>query len=229
VCAVFLFHLRSSLVTVVSLPVGILIAYIIMHLQGINANIMSLGGIAITMGAMVDGAIVMSENLHKHMEETPLTDESRWQVVAKASIEVGPALFFSLLINTMSFLPVFTFEAQERRMSSPLAFTKTYAMAASEILAITLVPVLMERLSYLIPLTFAIIVLLLYLYFRRFTEVLIILATLPVAALGGVWLMIALGYNFLIALEVGFIALAGVAVEIGIIMLVYLNQVQWSL
>jgi len=143
VCAVFLFHLRSSLVAVVSLPVGILIAYIIMHLQGINANIMSLGGIAIAIGAMVDGAIVMIENLHKHMEETPLTDENRWQVVARASSEVGPALFFSLLIITMSFLPVFTLEAQEGRMFSPLAFTKTYAMAASAVLAITLVPVLM--------------------------------------------------------------------------------------
>ena len=143
VCAVFLFHLRSSLVAVVSLPVGILIAYIVMHLQGINANIMSLGGIAIAIGAMVDGAIVMIENLHKHMEETPLTDENRWQVVARASSEVGPALFFSLMIITMSFLPVFTLEAQEGRMFSPLAFTKTYAMAASALLAITLVPVLM--------------------------------------------------------------------------------------
>ena len=114
-----------------------------MNLQGINANIMSLGGIAIAIGAMVDGAIVMIENLHKHMEETPLTDENRWQVVARASSEVGPALFFSLLIITMSFLPVFTLEAQEGRMFSPLAFTKTYAMAASAVLAITLVPVLM--------------------------------------------------------------------------------------
>ena len=143
VCAVFLFHLRSSLVAVVSLPVGILIAYIIMHLQGINANIMSLGGIAIAIGAMVDGAIVMIENLHKHMEETPLTDENRWEVVVRAASEVGPALFFSLTIITMSFLPVFTLEAQEGRMFSPLAFTKTYAMAGSAILAITLVPVLM--------------------------------------------------------------------------------------
>ncbi len=143
VCAVFLFHVRSSLVAVFSLPVGILAAYIVMNLQGINANIMSLGGIAIAIGAMVDGAIVMIENLHKHMEETPLTDENRWQVVARASSEVGPALFFSLLIITMSFLPVFTLEAQEGRMFSPLAFTKTYAMAASAVLAITLVPVLM--------------------------------------------------------------------------------------
>ena len=143
VCAVFLFHVRSALVAVFSLPVGILIAYIIMHQQGINANIMSLGGIAIAIGAMVDGAIVMIENMHKHMEETPLTDKNRWQVVVRAASEVGPALFFSLMIITMSFLPVFTLEAQEGRMFSPLAFTKTYAMAASALLAITLVPVLM--------------------------------------------------------------------------------------
>ncbi|EAZ98416.1 efflux RND transporter permease subunit [Marinobacter sp. ELB17] len=143
VCVVFLFHVRSSLVAVISLPVGILTAFIIMHWQGINANIMSLAGIAIAIGAMVDGAIVMIENMHKHMERTPLTDENRWQVVATAASEVGPALFFSLLIITVSFLPVFALEAQEGRMFSPLAFTKTYAMAASAILAITLVPVLM--------------------------------------------------------------------------------------
>jgi Cu(I)/Ag(I) efflux system membrane protein CusA/SilA len=143
VCVVFLFHVRSSLVAVISLPVGILTAFIIMHWQGLNANIMSLAGIAIAIGAMVDGAIVMIENMHKHMERTPLTDENRWQVVATAASEVGPALFFSLLIITVSFLPVFALEAQEGRMFSPLAFTKTYAMAASAILAITLVPVLM--------------------------------------------------------------------------------------
>ncbi|AKO52431.1 cation transporter [Marinobacter psychrophilus] len=143
VCVVFLFHVRSSLVAVISLPVGILTAFIIMHWQGINANIMSLAGIAIAIGAMVDGAIVMIENMHKHMERTPLTDENRWQVVATAASEVGPALFFSLLIITVSFLPVFALEAQEGRMFSPLAFTKTYAMAASAILAVTLVPVLM--------------------------------------------------------------------------------------
>ena len=143
VCAIFLFHLRSSLVVILSLPVGILVAFIIMYYQGINANIMSLGGIAIAIGAMVDGAIVMIENVHKHIERTPLTDENRWQVIGKASSEVGPALFFSLLIITMSFLPVFTLEAQEGRMFSPLAFTKTYAMAAAAGLAITLVPVLM--------------------------------------------------------------------------------------
>ncbi|KZN66794.1 efflux RND transporter permease subunit [Pseudoalteromonas luteoviolacea] len=143
VCVVFLFHLRSSIVAVVTLPLGILVSFIIMHLQGINANIMSLGGIAIAIGAMTDGAIVMIENMHKHMEKTPLTDENRWQIVAKAASEVGPALFFSLLIITVSFLPVFILEAQEGRMFAPLAYTKTYAMAASAGLAITLVPVLM--------------------------------------------------------------------------------------
>lgn len=143
VCMIFLFHVRSSLVAIISLPVGILTAFIVMHWQGLNANIMSLGGIAIAIGAMIDGAIVMIENMHKHMERTPLTNENRWQVVAKASSEVGPALFFSLLIITVSFVPVFTLEAQEGRMFSPLAFTKTYAMAASAALAITLVPVLM--------------------------------------------------------------------------------------
>lgn len=143
VCVIFLFHIRSSLVAIVSLPVGILAAFIIMHLQGLNANIMSLGGIAIAIGAMIDGAIVMIENMHKHMERTPITKENRWQIVAESASEVGPALFFSLLIITVSFVPVFTLEAQEGRMFSPLAFTKTYAMAASAILAITLVPVLM--------------------------------------------------------------------------------------
>jgi len=143
VCIIFLFHVRSSLVAIVSLPVGILTAFIIMHLQGLNANIMSLGGIAIAIGAMIDGAIVMIENMHKHMEKTPLTKENRWQIVIESASEVGPALFFSLLIITVSFVPVFTLEAQEGRMFSPLAFTKTYAMAASAVLAITLVPVLM--------------------------------------------------------------------------------------
>ncbi|HFB66434.1 MAG TPA: efflux RND transporter permease subunit [Aeromonadales bacterium] len=143
VCVVFLFHIRSSLVAIFSLPVGILTAFIIMHFQGLNANIMSLGGIAIAIGAMIDGAIVMIENMHKHMERTPLTKENRWQIVAESAGEVGPALFFSLLIITVSFVPVFTLEAQEGRMFAPLAFTKTYAMAASAFLAITLVPVLM--------------------------------------------------------------------------------------
>jgi len=143
ICAIFLFHLRSSLVVIISLPVGILAAFIVMYQQGLNANIMSLGGIAIAIGAMVDGAIVMIENVHKHIEKTPLTDENRWSVISKAATEVGPPLFFSLLIITMSFLPVFTLEAQEGKLFAPLAFTKTYAMAAAAVLAITLVPVLM--------------------------------------------------------------------------------------
>ncbi len=143
VCMVFLYHLRSSLVAIISLPVAILTAFIVMYAQGINANIMSLGGIAIAIGAMVDGAIVMIENMHKHMEGTELTAQNRWRVVAESAAEVGPALFFSLLIITVSFIPVFTLEAQEGRMFSPLAFTKTYAMAAAAVLAITLVPVLM--------------------------------------------------------------------------------------
>ncbi len=143
VCMVFLFHVRSSLVAIFSLPVGILTAFMIMHAQGLNANIMSLGGIAIAIGAMIDGAIVLIENMHKHMERTPLTNENRWRIVAESASEVGPALFFSLLIITVSFVPVFTLEAQEGRMFAPLAFTKTYAMAASAFLAITLVPVLM--------------------------------------------------------------------------------------
>ncbi|MDH3832521.1 MAG: CusA/CzcA family heavy metal efflux RND transporter, partial [Gammaproteobacteria bacterium] len=119
------------------------VAFIIMHAQGINANIMSLGGIAIAIGAMVDAAIVMIENVHKHMEHREVTDANRWEIMAKASAEVGPALFFSLLIITLSFLPVFTLEAQEGRLFSPLAFTKTYAMAGAAGLSITLVPVLM--------------------------------------------------------------------------------------
>ena len=143
VCAVFLFHLRSSLIVVISLPLGILAAFLIMHAQGINANIMSLGGIAIAIGAMVDAAIVMIENLHKHLERVGDTAEDRWAIVYRAAREVGPALFFSLVIITVSFLPVFALEAQEGRLFKPLAFTKTYAMAASAGLAVTLVPVLM--------------------------------------------------------------------------------------
>lgn len=143
VCMLFLFHIRSSLVAIISLPVGILIAFMIMYFQGLNANIMSLGGIAIAIGAMIDGAIVLIENMHKHMERTPITHENRWKIVTKSASEVGPALFFSLLIITVSFIPVFTLEAQEGRMFAPLAFTKTYAMAASAFLAVTLVPVLM--------------------------------------------------------------------------------------
>jgi copper/silver efflux system protein len=143
VCALFLFHLRSALVIILSLPVGVLAAFIIMNAQGINANIMSLGGIAIAIGAMVDAAIVMVENVHKHAEREPLTDENRWRIVTQAATEVGPPLFFSLLIITLSFVPIFSLEAQEGRLFAPLAFTKTYAMASASILSITLVPVLM--------------------------------------------------------------------------------------
>ena len=147
-CTLFLFHVRSSLVAIISLPIGILVAFIIMYLQGLNANIMSLAGIAIAIGAMIDGAIVMIENMHKHMEKSNLNEEglnndNRWPLVINAACEVGPSLFFSLLIITVSFLPVFTLEAQEGKLFSPLAFTKTYAMAAAAILSITLVPVLM--------------------------------------------------------------------------------------
>ncbi len=143
ICALFLFHFRSALVVMISLPVGVVCAFIIMYWQGVNANIMSLGGIAIAIGAMVDGAIVMIENVHKHMERTPLTDKNRWQVIGDAATEVGRPLFLSLLIITVSFVPVFALEAQEGKLFSPLAFTKTYAMAAAAGLAITLVPVLM--------------------------------------------------------------------------------------
>lgn len=143
VCLVFLFHIRSAIVAVVSLPLGILVSFIVMYWQGINANIMSLGGIAIAIGAMTDAAIVMIENMHKHMEKQLLTNKNRWQIVTKSASEVGPAIFFSLLIITVSFLPVFILEAQEGRMFAPLAYTKTYAMAASAGLAITLIPVLM--------------------------------------------------------------------------------------
>lgn len=150
VCAIFLFHLRSALVAIVTLPIGILISFIVMHYQGVNANIMSLGGIAIAVGAMVDAAVVMIENAHKHLEAwnhrhpgKTLQGEERWRVIGDAAAEVGPALFFSLLIIVLSFIPVFTLEAQEGRLFSPLAFTKTYAMAAAAGLAVTLIPVLM--------------------------------------------------------------------------------------
>ena len=143
VCLAFLFHLRSALVAIVMLPIGILAAFIVMHAQGINANIMSLGGIAIAIGAMVDAAIVMIENVHKHIEREGVTEANRWELIRRASEEVGPPLFFSLLIITLSFLPVFALEAQEGRLFAPLAFTKTYAMAAAAGLSVTLVPVLM--------------------------------------------------------------------------------------
>jgi Cu(I)/Ag(I) efflux system membrane protein CusA/SilA len=145
VCLVFLFHIRSSFVAIVTLPLGILIAFIIMRQQGINANIMSLGGIAITIGAMVDAAIVMIENVHKHLERAgaKLSDEQHWRLIGNATAEVGPALFYSLLIITLSFVPVFALEAQEGKLFSPLVFTKTFAMAAAAGLSVTLVPVLM--------------------------------------------------------------------------------------
>jgi Cu(I)/Ag(I) efflux system membrane protein CusA/SilA len=143
VCLAFLFHLRSALVAIVMLPIGILAAFIVMYAQGINANIMSLGGIAIAIGVMVDAAIVMIENVHKHFEREQVTDQNRWELVRQASEEVGPPLFFSLLIITVSFLPVFALQAQEGRLFAPLAFTKTYAMAAAAGLSVTLVPVLM--------------------------------------------------------------------------------------
>jgi Cu(I)/Ag(I) efflux system membrane protein CusA/SilA len=142
VCIVFLFHFRSALVIIFTLPVGVLISFIIMHGQGINANIMSLGGIAIAIGAMVDGAIVMIENAHKHIEHDG-GKKPHWELITDASKEVGPALFFSLLIIAVSFLPVFTLEAQEGRLFRPLAYTKTYAMLGAALLAITIVPILM--------------------------------------------------------------------------------------
>ncbi|NIQ91241.1 MAG: efflux RND transporter permease subunit [Deltaproteobacteria bacterium] len=142
VCIVFLLHFRSALVGIITLPLGVLISFIIMERQGINANIMSLGGIAIAVGAMVDAAIVMIENVHKHIEHEG-GNKPHWQLVLDASKEVGPALFFSLLIIAVSFLPVFTLEAQEGRLFRPLAFTKTYAMLGASLLAVTIVPVLM--------------------------------------------------------------------------------------
>ena len=142
VCIVFLMHARSALVAIVMLPIGVLIALTAMHMLGLNSNIMSLGGIAIAIGAMVDAAIVMIENAHKHLERAP-PGASRLQIMIDACREVGPALFFSLLIITVSFLPVFTLEAQEGRMFAPLAYTKTFAMAGAALLSITLVPVLM--------------------------------------------------------------------------------------
>ena len=150
VCFIFLFHLRSAFVAIVSLPLGILAAFVVMRYQGVNANIMSLGGIAIAVGAMVDAAVVMIENAHKHIElwkhghpGVRLEGDAHWRVIGESAAEVGPALFFSLLIITLSFIPVFTLEAQEGRLFSPLAFTKTYSMAAAAGLSVTLIPVLM--------------------------------------------------------------------------------------
>jgi Cu(I)/Ag(I) efflux system membrane protein CusA/SilA len=149
VCALFLWHLRSALVAVITLPLGVLAAFIVMHLQGISANLLSLGGIAIAIGAMVDASVVMVENAHKHLERfheahgREASGAERWRLIADAAGEVGPALFASLLVITLSFLPVFALQAQEGRLFKPLAFTKTYAMAAAAGLAITLIPVLM--------------------------------------------------------------------------------------
>ncbi|CAN7697515.1 efflux RND transporter permease subunit [Paraburkholderia terricola] len=150
VCAVFLFHLRSAFVAILSLPLGVLTAFIVMRYQGVNANLMSLGGIAIAIGAMIDAAIVMIENAHKHLEaydhdhpDKPITTARRWELIATSATEVGPALFFSLLIITLSFIPVFSLEGQEGKLFSPLAFTKTYTIAAAAGLSVTLVPVLM--------------------------------------------------------------------------------------
>ncbi|SQJ43792.1 cation transporter [Salmonella enterica] len=150
VCAIFLWHVRSALVAIISLPLGLCIAFIMMHFQGLNANIMSLGGIAIAVGAMVDAAIVMIENAHKRLEEwehqhpgETLDNGTRWTVITNASVEVGPALFISLLIITLSFIPIFTLEGQEGRLFGPLAFTKTYAMAGAALLAVMVIPILM--------------------------------------------------------------------------------------
>lgn len=150
VCVIFLWHVRSALVAIISLPLGLFIAFILMYYQGINANIMSLGGIAIAVGAMVDAAVVMIENAHKKLENWQQTNlnqtmnnRQRWQVITEASIEVGPALFISLLIITLSFIPVFTLEGQEGKLFSPLAFTKTYAMAGAAVLSIVVIPILM--------------------------------------------------------------------------------------
>jgi Cu(I)/Ag(I) efflux system membrane protein CusA/SilA len=142
VCIVFLLHFRSALVAIITLPVAVLISFIVMHQQGINANIMSLGGIAIAIGAMVDAAIIMIENAHKHLERSG-GEKPHWEIISEAATEVGPALFYSLVVITVSFVPVFTLEAQEGRLFKPLAFTKTYSMAAAALLSITLVPVLM--------------------------------------------------------------------------------------
>ena len=150
VCGLFLWHARSALVAILTLPLGILFAFIVMRVQGVNANIMSLGGIAIAIGAMVDAAVVMIENAHKRLERwshdhpgETLTPDNRWRVITEAAAEVGPALFLSLVIITLSFVPVFALQAQEGRLFSPLAFTKSYAMAGAAILSVTLVPVLM--------------------------------------------------------------------------------------
>jgi Cu(I)/Ag(I) efflux system membrane protein CusA/SilA len=217
VCAIFLFHMRSALVAIVSLPIGILASYLVMYYQGVNANIMSLGGIAIAIGAMVDAAVVMIENAHKHIEAwnhahpgKKLAGDDHWRVIGDAAAEVGPALFFSLLIIVLSFVPVFTLEAQEGKLFSPLAFTKTYAMAAAAGLAVTLIPVLM---GYLIrgripdeqsnPLNRGLIRLyrpLLERVLRRPKTVLIVAGLIAAAT---VWPLSRLGGEFMPALDEG--------------------------
>ena len=220
VCAVFLFHLRSALVAIVALPLGILAAGVVMHYQGVSANIMSLGGIAIAIGAMVDAAVVMVENAHKHIEawhrahaDRPgqlLQGGAHWRVIGEAAIEVGPALFFSLLIVGLSFVPVLTLEAQEGRMFAPLAYTKTYAMAAAAGLSITLIPVLMgylvrgrilpERDNPVSRLLIGLYRPLLAQTLRQPTATLIIAALVAVAAL---WPLSRLGAEFMPPLDEG--------------------------
>jgi Cu(I)/Ag(I) efflux system membrane protein CusA/SilA len=217
VCAAFLFHIRSALVAIVSLPLGILAAYIVMHYQGVNANIMSLGGIAIAIGAMIDAAVVMIENAHKHIEAwhraqpgQALRGDEHWRVIAEAAAEVGPALFFSLLLIVLSFIPVFTLEAQEGRLFAPLAFTKTYAMAAAAGLSVTLIPVLM---GYLVrgripaehdnPLNRALIALYRPVLARvlRFPRLTVAIAAL--VALASLWPLSRLGAEFMPPLDEG--------------------------
>ncbi|MEK6242977.1 MAG: efflux RND transporter permease subunit [Pseudomonadota bacterium] len=204
VCAVFLLHLRSALVAIVTLPLGVLAAFIVMYYQGVNANILSLGGLAIAIGAMVDAAVVMIENAHKKLEGSSAVGDERWRLIGDAAVEVGPALFFSLLVITLSFIPVFALEAQEGRLFSPLAYTKTYAMAASAILAVTLIPVLMgylirgripeERKNPLNRLLIAVYrpVLAWVLHWPKATLlialVLLVLTAIPVSRLGGEFL-----------------------------------------
>ena len=210
VCAVFLFHLRSALVIVISLPIGILAAFIVMQQLGINANIMSLGGIAIAIGAMVDAAIVMIENVHKHLERQALTEENRWGIMRQAASEVGPPLFFSLLIITLSFLPVFTLEAQEGRLFAPLAYTKTFAMAAAAGLSITLVPVLMGYFirGHIVPESKNPVDRILITVYRPLIGLvlraprLVLLAALLVV-LAGAWPMLRLGSEFMPDLDEG--------------------------
>ncbi len=220
ICIMFLAHFRSSLVIVIFLPIGVASAIVMMNLQGINANIMSLGGIAIAIGTMVDGAIVMIENLHKRLEASsadgegsdnkPVDDETRWRLVSEAAQQVGPALFFSLLIITVSFMPVFALQAQEGRMFAPLAYTKSYAMAAAAILTVTLVPVLM---GYLIrgrirperenPINRIMISLYRPLLNSVLTWPKTVIAVALLVTLGGMWPLSQLGSEFIPDLDEG--------------------------